>query len=515
MEGFTMAEESRCWRIGDVIYDTVSFRLWKPHKREPSRPLGPREAELLYFFIRNYPKRLTFKTPAQVMKAAWGQELSDDSLYKSTQALRDELGDFKKEIIVAPQHRLEVEPIAVPCPSVETLKSKHLPSRVQDLRPTENEIRLSVNDSNSNAPSPTKSDWVRTTAGMFDRNALFSYPGGYADAIRLFGSGSQYVPPERFFVDYTHSLYTRPRELRNSAMKRIVRLEDEARRSNKVFFNGPVVRLVRWHHNQKSPTEIDTLRLELAAAGWYDLEGINGLIREEASQRDAYTSYVDIGKIESGDFENGCHLSNVVGNAVTVFTADGKVGFQRRGFHQSAVPGHLTSAIAENVNRYKDDTDRDRPTLLLNIPFQSSPLAKDPAYAPQGKPHPLAAVLRGLSHEVSSRILRSVGSHAIKVTGLAFGLDCLAPDLLWIVLVNVTEEEFLVIRRDRPGIEVDEGVIEFVPPSFDSTPTQELLMRSDWVPAGKASLVRAIHLIEEFSPSGDPLEAFRALANAA
>ena len=140
--------------------------------------------------------------------------------------------------------------------------------------------------------------------------------------------------------------------------------------------------------------------------------------------------------------------------------------------------------------------------------------AKDSSCPPRGVPHPLAAVLRGLSYEVSSRILEFVGSYAIKVTGLAFGLDSLAPDLLWIVLANVTEEEFLVMRRDRPGIEVDEGIIEFVPASFDSPRTQELLMRTDWVPAGKASLVRAIHLIEEVAPIGDPVEAFRVLANA-
>ncbi len=510
-----MAEEPRCWRIGDVIYDTVSFRLWKPDKGEPSRPLGPKEAELLYFFISNYPKRLTFKTPQQVMRKAWGEVLGDDLLYKTTQALRDALGDSKKEIIVAQPHRLEVEPIAVPCPSIEILKSKHLPSRAQDLYSTGNEIRLSGNDGASDASSLKESDLVRTTAGMFDRKILFSYDGGYAEAIRLFGSGDEFVvatQKERFDVKYAHSLYTIPPELQDGAQQRIARLEEEARSTNKRFFNGPAVRLMRWNHNQESPTEAHNLKLELGAVGWYDLEGTNNLIREEGRQREAYARYIDLPKIESGDFEAGCKLSNLTGNAVTIFTADGKVGFQKRGIFQSAVPGQITSAVAENVNRYKDDTDPESPSVLLK-PQVGSSFARDPNYTPRGVPHPLAAVRRGLAAEISPDILEHV-DQGILVTGLALGLDSLHADLLWIVLVNATAEKCLELLRDREGSEVDEGELDFVTPRFDNPITKELLKRSDWVAAGKASLIRAIKLIKLFSPGGDPREAFHTLNTA-
>ena len=84
---------------------------------------------------------------------------------------------------------------------------------------------------------------------------------------------------------------------------------------------------------------------------------------------------------------------------------------------------------------------------------------------------------------------------------LAFGLDSLAPDLLWIVLLDITESEFRKLRREKPGKEVNEGTIDFIPASFGNELTQEVLSRSDWGPAGKASLIRAIQLIEEFMPT--------------
>jgi len=520
------------YTIGDFEFNTVSGCLRRLDDPK-GNILGNNEARLLTFLIQHFDKasrRDEYKK--KLIAEVWqGIEVSDHSLYKSVWFLRYAFGDDGKEYVRSNPFRLGTTPVLnsvpmqppsaqVQAPLANKSKATHIRRYDRSRSETrENGSELNLDRGRRKIPIRSgkldeREPMARTIAGSFDRNALFSYPGGYAEAIRLFGRGKQYLSPKQLFVDYTHSLYTIPRELRDNAKKRIARLEDEASRFNKLLFNGPTVRLMRWHHNQEGPAEIDMLRIVLGAAGWYDLEGTNGLIREDCTQRDAYSSYVDMAKIQSGDFEHGCQLSNVVGNAVTIFTADGKVGFQMRGNRQSAVPGMLTSAVAENVNRYKDDTDRERPNVLLNNPGESLPTAKDAAYAPRGVPHPFAAVLRGLSYEVSSRILESVGSHAIKVTGLAFGLDSLAPDLLWIVLANVTEEEFVVMRRDRPGIEADEGIIEFVPPSFDNPRTQELLMRTDWIPAGKASLVRAIHLIEEVAPSGDPVEAFRVLANA-
>src|SRR5258708_35214296 len=166
---------------------------------------------------------------------------------------------------------------------------------------------------------------------MFGRKILFSYDGGYAEAIRLFGSGDEFVvatQKERFDVKYAHSLYTIPPELQDGAQQRIARLEEEARSTNKRFFNGPAVRLMRWNHNQESPTEAHNLKLELGAVGWYALEGANNLIFffNDTATTEIYS--LSLPKIESGDFEAGCKLSNLTGNAVTIFTADGKVGFQ-------------------------------------------------------------------------------------------------------------------------------------------------------------------------------------------
>lgn len=358
---------------------------------------------------------------------------------------------------------------------------------------------------------------VLTPIGRVRRDELFCYEGnyveGYAEAIRLFGTADEYVSPERFDVKYEHRFYKMPPSLEKDANERIARLEDEKIKFNRFFFNGPNIRLLRWHHNQIPPEELDTLDLVVGASGWYDLEGTNGLVREGLQQAYAYKKYVDLQKIRDGNMEEGCQLSNVIGNAITIFTSDGKVGFQQRGRRQSAVPNWITSSVAENVNRYKDDV-QEKPWMLLNSRQAKSQLARDATYHPKGTPHPLAAVRRGIEYEASPRLVKYIGPLGIKITGLAFGLDCLAPDLLWIVLADVTESEFKTLRRDTPGKEVDEGTIEFVPASFGSETTQEVLCRPNWVPAGKASLIRAIQLIEEFMPDNNPADAFDELAKA-
>ena len=269
------------------------------------------------------------------------------------------------------------------------------------------------------------------------------------------------------------------------------------------------------HNNQAVPAEENTLRLVLAPIGWHDFEATNALIHEEEGQGAAYEKYIDMRTIQSGNMERGCRLSNILSNAVTIFTSDGKVGYQIRGRRQSTVAGLLTSSVDENIDRRKDDVDpKDPKKRLSSGPYSESDREGKSDYIPKGVPHPLAAVDRGIADEVSPRLKEYVRTFAIKVTGVAFGLDLLHPELLWIALVDAPAQTVANLRIDRPGMEVDEGDIKFVPASFGNRITRAVLERPDWHPAGKASFVRAIELIENFGPNARPADVFDFLAEA-
>jgi hypothetical protein len=360
---------------------------------------------------------------------------------------------------------------------------------------------------------------VSTPIGQIAEKAVFSYPGGYASAVRLYGSGKAYVSPGRLSVKYEHRQYAPPQRLAEGAKKRVEHLVEDARAHNRSFFNGPCARLIGWHHNQEGAAESDTLELVLGPLSWFDFEGANGLLRDQLNRGTPtdWKEYVDLENVaQDGNIERCCKLSNLVGNAITIFTSDGKVGYQKRGQRQSSVPGQLTSSVAENINRYLDDSDPKKPQRLLNLAEQKTKSGSrvDHLYRPKGIPHPLASVRRGLQEETSRDLLKHISPFGIKLTGLAFGLDCLHPDLLWIVLVDVSAERFKALRRDRPGTDIREGEIEFVPANFGAAATQEILARPEWVPAGKASLIRAIELIDARNPKGNPANAFDILASA-
>jgi len=255
--------------------------------------------------------------------------------------------------------------------------------------------------------------------------------------------------------------------------------------------------------------------LVLGPVGWHDMEGTNGLIREKGQQADAYKTYVELRTIQSGNIEEGSKLSNLTGNAVTIFTCDGKVGFQIRGQRVSAVPGTITSTVDENTNRYKDDVDKEDSSRRLNTAECTDSLqGNDNGYRPRGVPHPLAAVRRGIANEVSPRLLEHIGRFGIKLTGLAFGLDSLHPDIQWLALANVPAERIMKMRCEHSGVEADEGCIKFVPASFGNKTTQELLARTDWLAANKGSLIRAIELIDNYKPNARPADVFDILAEA-
>lgn len=335
------------------------------------------------------------------------------------------------------------------------------------------------------------------------KDVLYYYHGGYARAIRLFCADDEYISESRVEIHYTHENLVSPPDLSESKKRAVERKKQEAEQRNALFFNGPNARLLRWRANPKGQadlaTEQNTLELELGPVGWYDFVGLNEALRETVPDADiesVYSYYIGLEKlIKDGDVSS-VKLSNILDTATTILSCDGYAAYQERGQRVASVPGLLTSAVAENINRYLDDTVPSDSTKLINIDHFSEEkgFSLDENYRPQGVPHPFAAVRRGIIEELSPDILSHMRPKSIKLTGLSFDLEALHPNILFTACVDLSKNEILDACSKNPGKDWQEGKIHFVRADFGDKETLTVLEQK-WVPAGKASFVRAITLL--------------------
>jgi len=336
------------------------------------------------------------------------------------------------------------------------------------------------------------------------KNALYHTELTTIRAIRVFGADAEFVPASRVRVKYRANPYIRPVVLQARAEAYCASKERKCRESNIDFFDGPAAQLLRWQAGTRDarmtaaePTE---LRLELGPVSWYDYEGCNAALAEDAASNQSFeflngligiTSVVD-----SGDVSRNT-LPNILDTAVTLVSKDEYVAYTTRG-HQVTFSGRLTSAVAENVNRYLDDTHGGNPTKLVHsrLARYRSKSRKDRNYEPVGIPHPLAAAIRGVEEELSPDLLRFVDASNLKVTGICFDLNVFHPTLLICLAVPLTAEQIEGMCRRRPGKDHRKEVrLSFVPASEDHPETKELLARDTWLPGGQASLFRALELL--------------------
>ena len=338
--------------------------------------------------------------------------------------------------------------------------------------------------------------------------ALYEYPGGRVSAIRLYGAADQCLAPQQIKVRYANSQFHTPPTLVVPGEERIRNQIERRDRGDIEFFDGPCVRLLKWvkpSFESFAREGRQYLELFLGPIGWYDVERTNGVLRQKLlrNERIDYEHWIGLSAIvDRGRIEES-KLTNLVGAAVTIFTTDGQVGYQERGARQSVGARQLSSAIAENLHRYFDDTEPGNPLRALHPLPPNKKLSDGPhneaCPPPTGELHPAAAVTRGITEEASYKMVERIPEGGIKCTGLCFGLDALQPDLLWIVLVNLTAQEFTEKCRTEHGRDWKEGKIRFVPADFKDAETQRVLARPEWIAAGKASLVRAIELIDVLS----------------
>lgn len=332
------------------------------------------------------------------------------------------------------------------------------------------------------------------------RNRLYYYEGGHVPAIRLFGSDDEYIREDMLHVEYSRSPLKIDYELLKVAEEHIEKKEKEAVEKGQTFFNGPCTRLIGWRASPKSGPgaagERKELSLDLGPVSWFEYEGLNGRMRDHSLHltRKRAEYYIGLSSLLREGSITGSRLSNVMDCGVTVLTSDGYIGYQERGNINSSVPGWYTSAVAENINRFLDDTSTDHAGALVN-PEGTSTVA-DHEYQPKGIPHPYATVKRGIREELSAKLLNVIPPNGIRVTGLALDLTSLGLSLLFMVLLDLPKREVLKLYRKRPGKDKDEGQLLFALPNSTEVTTQEVLAKEPWVPGGKASFVRSIELIE-------------------
>lgn len=333
----------------------------------------------------------------------------------------------------------------------------------------------------------------------------YCYPGGYVSAIRLFGAQAECFQEERVHFFYEHTALEIDPDLAEMKEKHIAMKVKEAEAKGKQFFNGPNTRLLRWRANPRNDSNVGreepVLEIHLGPCGWYDYEGLNGAVRTRVgptAPRETLDYYLGLEDLLTNGSVGQCKLSNIIGTATTIVSSDGYVGFQKRSDRPSAVPRALTSSVAENINRFRDEAKGGKSKDLVHPEDLRERKEKVPApsdYKPVGVPHPFAAARRGIRDELSPSLLQYVTTDELKLIGLDFDLASFHPDFLFIALFPIPHMQILQACREDPGVEYHEGQLGFVPADLSNKETKELLAVDTWIPSGKASLVRTLEII--------------------
>ena len=180
---------------------------------------------------------------------------------------------------------------------------------------------------------------------------------------------------------------------------------------------------------------------------------------------------------ESGILRNN-KFSNILCTATTIVTSDGYAFYTSRSRQVSSDKGYYTSAIAENIHQQKDESLTNSQEDELPAPFKT--------------------VIRGLEEEVSPAAAEYVKTHphCVFLLGIAFDLQGLRPDLLFMILFPMTRDTVLKMIRERPGKDFFEGKLQAVSIIDNFEALNSLLADPLWIPGGKASLIRTLEFLQ-------------------
>ena len=252
----------------------------------------------------------------------------------------------------------------------------------------------------------------------------------------------------------------------------VEQLKKEAKRNNQMFYDGPHTRLIDYRATPIDASEQKHLELSLGPIGWYDFSVVDNLLGQifQKLKPDYIQEYVDLDEVAKWGIIRNNKFTNILDTATTLVTSDGWVSYSVRSQRVSTSGGLLTSCVAENIHQEKDDSLRPQIAGELPAPFRT--------------------VLRGVKEELSPKLVPElVSKTCLYFLGLSFDLRSFHPDMLFMIALSITHDRLLEICRQYPGRDFLEGQVVCVRLSMldeENSP----LAKTNWVPGGKASLVR-------------------------
>lgn len=308
---------------------------------------------------------------------------------------------------------------------------------------------------------------------------LYWFESEFAFALRLQGAGSQVFLPRDVHCKYSNKPYV-PDWLTPEEHQRVLsEIILENNNLGRNFSNGPCARAIEIKSTVSDvATERQALELTLAPLSWYEYSVVKRKTDEAVRRGGLHElkGLVDLEKIASLRTIASSKLHNIIDTATTLISRDGFVFFARRGKTLSAVPDLLTSAVAENVHREKDQWGNEQADAELPLPFRT--------------------VVRGTGEELSplleSRLILDKGR--IACTGVSYDLISFHPDLLFVACFDLYAAELTTIVREIRGRDWYEGALRMVRVD-DSTEIRRILSPPGWTGGGKASLIRALELV--------------------
>lgn len=306
---------------------------------------------------------------------------------------------------------------------------------------------------------------------------LYRVRGQCADAFRLAGADSEFFPADCVHVQVDPTPYEMPLEIRAERKAILKQLEIEAKRQGRMFFNGPHTRLVDFRVTPRDRTEQKHLELTLGPISWHDYSVVNEVYAQtlRQAQSKSLEQLINLEEVADGCIRN-VRLTNIACTDLTLVTADGYAMYSRRSRRVAAAQGLFASAVAENINQ---DFDRSlRPQKRGDLPA------------------PFRAVLRGVAEEISPNLREHLNPNAILLLGLAFNLRNLHPDILFLAATLLNRKAVLELATDFPGKDFVEGNLLSVNITSDSRQLDRILSARNWLPAGKACLMRSIEFLD-------------------
>ncbi len=320
------------------------------------------------------------------------------------------------------------------------------------------------------------------------RDQFFFWKKNFATSFRLFGAGNEFFPPKVVHViPHKDVRYELPGKLLLIREEIINRLMEEARQRGTMFYDGPNTRLVDYYTTPVDKTEQKHIYMHFGPIGWYDYSVCEWALDHAVKQRtiDEIQEYLDLDEIANSQIIRNSKLTNILCTATTLITSDRFILYSQRGGRVSAIPGRFTSCIAENIHQEFDHS--------LEVALDNE------------LPSPFKTALRGIEEEASPKIAHLVRSRPslVFLLGLDFELLSFQPDLLFVVFIPFSYERFQEICRQHPGKDFIEGRIQAAPISPNRENLNEILSNPNWVPGGKASLIRALEFLDSIE-EGNP-----------